>query len=98
MLGKRFIERRDVKAVQFKDGHYEPDRTKFTMTDLRAHLAGERTYGHYLISDEDRCRIIAFDIDLPKKALLRHDDGETLVDGCRELWLSPDFWGRQELA
>lgn len=95
MLGKRFIERRDTKAVQFRDGHYEPDRSTFTMTDLRAHLAGERTYGHYLISSEDRCRIIAFDIDLPKTCLL--GEPPQLVEAIREMYLVPDFWGKAEL-
>lgn len=69
LLGKNFIERRDVKAWQQPDGAYFPDRTKLTMSDLRAHVACERTMGHYLISAEDRCRVFCFDIDLAKTGI-----------------------------
>lgn len=78
LLGLRFIERRDVKAWQFKDGHYEPERTKITRSNVRAHLACERTMGHYLVSPDNRCRLFAFDIDLRKDAIW--DDGDVECD------------------
>jgi hypothetical protein len=64
LLDRLFIERRDVKAWQTANGKYLPDRTQITMSDLCAHLSGERTLGHYLLSREDKCRLLAFDIDL----------------------------------
>lgn len=66
-LGYRFIERRDVKAWQQPTGIYLPDRSPVKLSDLRSHLAGERTMGHYLVSPENRCRVLAFDIDLTKE-------------------------------
>lgn len=38
----------------------------FNMPHLLAHLNGERTYGHYLLDDDDNCKLFAFDIDLEK--------------------------------
>jgi hypothetical protein len=65
-LGKKFIERRDVKAIQHPNGAYTPDRTKFTMQDLRDHIEGKRTLGHYILSSNNRCRVFAFDLDVMK--------------------------------
>jgi len=75
LVAKRFIQRRDIKAIQFADGKWSPD-TKvqrnlslyaplgFKMQHLRDHIAGERTYGHYLLDENDLCRVFVFDIDL----------------------------------
>lgn len=65
-LGFRFIERRDVKAVQHGNGSYEPERTPWRLSDLVDHIEGKRTLGHYLVSPENKCRLFAFDIDLVK--------------------------------
>lgn len=35
-------------------------------TDLAAHLEGTKTYGHYLLSPDDKVKLFAFDIDLEK--------------------------------
>jgi hypothetical protein len=64
LLSDLFIERRDVKAWQSEDGKYFPDLSEVTDTDLHRHLSGERTLGHYLLSPEDKCRLLAFDLDL----------------------------------
>lgn len=64
LLAGRLIERRDVKAVQQKDGAYHPDHEPFTLADLIAHVEGKRTYGHYVVSKESTCRMICFDVDL----------------------------------
>lgn len=74
LYAKRFIQRRDVKAVQFASGAYSPDRELktigqhaplgFQMSHLEAHLEGSRTYGHYLLDQNDQCRMFAFDLDL----------------------------------
>jgi len=76
LYAKRFIQRRDVKAVQFSNGGYSPDRELkhignhgplgFQMDHLRAHLNGKATYGHYLLDNDDNARLFAFDIDLQK--------------------------------
>lgn len=39
----------------------------FNMNHLLAHLNGERTYGHYLLDEDGKCKLFAFDIDLEKK-------------------------------
>lgn len=76
MFARRFIQRRDVKAVQFSNGGYSPDRELknpgrhaplgFKMDHLHAHLEGRATYGHYLLDSDDNTRLFAFDIDLQK--------------------------------
>lgn len=63
-LAKRFIQRSDVKAWQQSGGAYIPDRTPITRADLAAHLACERTMGHYLLGQDDQCKFFCFDIDL----------------------------------
>lgn len=81
LYAKRFIQRRDVKAVQLPKvgkqiGAYVPDRSLkhlgqhaplgFGMNHLHAHLAGTATYGHYLTDENDMARCFALDIDLNK--------------------------------
>lgn len=73
LFAKRFIERRDVKAVQTPSGIYMPvtdhntgARLPWQMSDLRDHLSGRTTYGHYLLGEGDTCRLFALDIDLEK--------------------------------
>lgn len=39
----------------------------FQMKHLLAHLAGEQTYGHYMLDTDDKCKLFAFDIDLIDK-------------------------------
>lgn len=64
LFEQRFVERRDVKALQAEDGSYCPDRSPFTTDDVCAHLHGTATFGHYLLNPADQCRLFAFDIDL----------------------------------
>jgi hypothetical protein len=66
LIGKRFIQRRDVKAIQHNSGSYEPEHSKFTKGDLREHLAGKKSIGHYLLDEEGNCKLFAYDIDLVK--------------------------------
>lgn len=75
VIAKRFIQRRDVKAQQFSSGGYTPVtdngqtdgvRLPFMMEDITAHLAGTKTYGHYLLDTDNKCKLFAFDIDLRK--------------------------------
>lgn len=98
LIGKLWIERRDVKAAQGNDGAYRPvedrnhTRLPFTKSDLRAHLDGTATYGHYLVSPADNCRVFAFDIDLCSTGVWLEDwDNDIWVEGNpRDAWLTPD--------
>ena len=73
LLAKKFIQRRDVKAVQMPNGEYHPhtangrwdgERLPWKMRDIHQHLSREVTYGHYLLDRESNCKLFAFDIDL----------------------------------
>lgn len=76
LLGGAFIQRRDVKAVQNRDGSWMPVREDskdpdspflpFTMMDFQYHLSGQRSYGHYLLDTENNCKLFAFDLDVCK--------------------------------
>lgn len=93
-IAVRFIERRDVKAWQYED-RWEPDRTPVKREDLRAHLDGDRTMGHYLLSPDSNVRLFAFDVDLRKQAI-NEDTGE--VWSPREVWADRTNPLRNELA
>lgn len=77
LIAKRFIQRRDVKAVQMSNGIYVPDRELkrpaehepfgFKGRHLAAHLDGTATYGHYLLDSDSQARMFALDIDLRKE-------------------------------
>lgn len=64
LIAKRFIARRDAKAIQGSDGAYRPIKTPFQMSDLVDHIEGRKTYGHYLLDSENQCKFFAFDCDL----------------------------------
>lgn len=92
LISKTFIARGDVKAVQQRDGAYHPDRTKFTFGDMRAHLDGTKTFGHYLLSTESQCKLFCLDIDLIKDGGGWFLEDGSWVDatpengGCRAAW------------
>lgn len=69
-LAKTFISRTDVKAEQMpfhKGSAYRPIHESWKMDDLRAHVRGDKTFGHYLLNEESMVKFFAFDIDLEKK-------------------------------
>jgi hypothetical protein len=77
LLAKLYIARPDVRAIQRFDAQGEPmympelerkdgPRIPWDRAALSAHLAGERTYGHYMLSHSDECKLFAFDVDLEK--------------------------------
>lgn len=77
LLASKFIARPDVKAIQHKDGSWAPhtstgrrdgERIRWRREDLNAHLAGSRTFGHYMLNSEDKVKLFAFDIDLEKNS------------------------------
>jgi hypothetical protein len=76
LVAKTFIARRDVKAVQARNGAYRPvtddgkpdgNRLPWTMGDLRSHVSGEATFGHYVVSAENTAKVFCFDLDLEKE-------------------------------
>lgn len=97
LIARRFIQRRDVKAVQFNSGAYIPDRELkrlsshgplgFKGRHLLAHLNGEATYGHYLLDQDSNARLFAFDIDLEKSKL--DADGNVISHGGAWVELPP---------
>jgi len=106
LLGTRFIQRRDVKAIQRPNGDWFPENSKFTMQDFEDHLAGKRTLGHYLLDEDNLCKLFAFDIDLVKHGQNCTGTGckgcqvtfkgttEKEVQFCalvRDCWISPEI-------
>lgn len=84
-LGKRFIARKDVMAIQGPKGEYRPSvcpcslpkeckehpAAPFTVGTITEHLQGRKSYGHYLISPEDNCtKLVAFDLDVVKEPVV----------------------------
>lgn len=77
LIAKRFIQRRDIKAVQFSNGAYSPDRELkhldpygphgFKLSHLIDHLEKRHTYGHYLLDSDSNCRLFCLDIDMEKE-------------------------------
>lgn len=116
LLATKFIARRDVKAIQHADGSWSPHtqggkrddpRLKWTMSDLQAHLAKERTFGHYMIGPDDQCKLFAFDIDLEKNTPPRsghpgftgtyvNERDEVVEYDAREAWLDRQHPSREQ--
>lgn len=78
LFARRFIARPDVKAIQHGDlwsphtttGKRDGERIPWRREDLEAHIAGKQTFGHYLLSEQSKCKLFAFDIDLAKTGYL----------------------------
>jgi hypothetical protein len=73
LISRRFIQRRDVKAQQSSNGIWTPVRegqpsvdVPWRKSDLVAHLAGEKSFGHYMLDTDSNCKLFAFDLDLTK--------------------------------
>ncbi len=75
LFAQKFIARSDVKARQKPDGSWTPDYTgkyedptylPWSRPDLLAHIAGDQTYGHYLVNQKGEAKLFAFDVDLNK--------------------------------
>jgi len=112
LLAGKFIERRDVKAVQTKSGAYMPVRqdmkntdselVPWSLSDLVDHVEGRHTYGHYLVSTEGTCRVIVFDVDLRAKAKPELEEPPILWKGeeidPREVWSGPTSECKADLA
>lgn len=109
LLGTRFIQRRDVKAFQAEDGAWYPTREPMTMADFQAHFSGSKTMGHYLLDQDNNCKLFAFDLDLVKhnrdctgggckgcESILLGDDGVQYSGIPRNVWPNDEHpLGRQ---
>lgn len=113
LIASTFIERRDVKAQQFQGG-YSPVREHYTherhddhsnctlvpwgLRDVIAHVQGERTYGHYVVSQNDTCRMFAFDIDLKKTGHWLDIESESWKP-CdpRDVWLADETPAKRDI-
>jgi len=97
LLAKRFIARPDVHAEQWNNGGWSPKEVPFGRKLLQSHLDGKATLGHYMLSEEDECKLFAFDLDLDKPTKDRNsgmvipiyyrlDDGTAIPINPREAW------------
>lgn len=66
LLGERFLSRKDVRAVQHRNGAYTPEKATWVYGDLKRHVRGEVSLGHYLVNPDGKTKLFAFDIDLDK--------------------------------
>lgn len=48
------------------DGRMDSPKVPWRRSDIEAHLNGSQTFGHYVLSPDDQCKLFAFDIDLKK--------------------------------
>jgi hypothetical protein len=102
LFASRFIARKDVKAIQFADGSWMPHtdtgrhdgtRLPWKREHLLAHLEGKQTFGHYLLDQDDTCKLFCFDVDLEKSDPAKNiwqtwvdDEGKTWQMDAREAW------------
>lgn len=110
LIAQKFIQRRDVKAIQHHNGSWAPHtangkvdgpRLPWKRPDLLAHLAGERTYGHYFLDQDDQCKLFAFDVDLEKSVpekdiwqIWEDENGNAYTMDGREAWADRSHPGR----
>lgn len=112
LIAGTFIERRDAKAIQTKSGAYMPVRTNmketsselvpWSLRDVIAHVEGEKTYGHYLVTPAGTCRCIVFDCDLRAKADPNRGEEPIMFNGeeidPRDAWSRPNSPIKRDLA
>ena len=115
LISKKFIQRREPVAQQQpqrdgEGGGYRPLRDKetkvptviFNKTTLTEHLSGTKTYGHYLLDQDDMTKLFVLDIDLtqagfvPMKQLNMTDPSDENYDQwVRSFYCVPnlrDIW------
>lgn len=86
LIGKLFVQRRDVKAVQNQFGAgYTRLSSPFKMGDVLAHIRGEKSYGHYLVGTDGMTKLMAFDIDLFKTHPVNRPFGYWPLDPASEV-------------
>lgn len=96
LIAKRFIQRPSPPALQTSNGGYRPLRDKeagtserFNRAYLARHLDKLQTYGHYLIDEQDQCKLFVIDIDLAQKGYLPTEllDASTATDADYNRWV-----------
>lgn len=104
LYASMFIARPDVKAEQHSNGSYSPTRTYpdpsnrevFTnvgwkRSDILAHIAGERTFGHYLLNTDDQVKLFCFDVDLRGLDRNQQPEGWLPTSGLGDGEVAADF-------
>ena len=81
-IAKRFVQRKDVKAIQVADGGYRPIREPWKMKDFVSHVTGEQTFGHYTCDADGLTKLIVFDIDLDTGLCDKYVNGKPLPPCC----------------
>lgn len=102
LIARRFIARKDVKAVQkilpTGDCIYTPhcrgkaedrDYIGWSRADLNAHIQGNASFGHYLLDTDNKCKFFAFDVDLEKKGWYFNFDGDTPLEDDTPIEFNP---------
>lgn len=106
IIARKFIARKDVKAVQKMlptgDCIYvphcqgNPDEKNYIGWDrasLVSHIEGTRSYGHYLLNQDNQCKFFAFDVDLEKKGWYFNKDGDIPIEDEQPIEFNPrDAW------
>lgn len=94
LFAEKFISRPDIMALQVKDGGYRPVKSGFDMAALLAHIRCEKTYGHYIMKQDNTVKFFALSVNLEETGKLPTEyDGEEEYctwEDCnpRELWMS----------
>ena len=63
LLGRTFIQRKDLFASQLEDGRYVAIKESLTERHLALHLEGHITLGAYMLAPDSTTRFMAFDAD-----------------------------------
>ena len=63
LLGKTFIQRKDLFASQLEDGRYVAIKEPLTERHLALHLKGHITLGAYMLAPDSTTRLMALDAD-----------------------------------
>ena len=66
----RFKGRENYFSQQYDTG-YRPVNREMDTYFLRQHLAGDATYGVYVLTGESHCHFFCIDIDIPKAELTK---------------------------
>ncbi len=97
ILGKRFIQRFDVRAEQQADGGYLCIRRPLKQSHLNDHIKGARTIGAYVLNEKGHARYTVLDADddvqwhklFNAKDQLRQENIPSYMEGSRRgghLW------------
>ncbi|MGE0342565.1 MAG: hypothetical protein AB7O86_05815 [Porticoccaceae bacterium] len=103
-INAKMLSRKDVKAEQFANGGYSPVETRkgsgeyapWSEQDMLDHLMGHKTYGHYLVGQDDTAKLFAFDIDLVKPSPSNIEPGDPRY--VRPTWFGEQFSPREVWA